>query len=141
MVTVSEASKEVVQRSFDALNDQEREPFVEGHADDAVLYAFGEEYHGIDEIAANEFSYFEAFPDLVLTPETILAEGETVAAHWTIAGTHDGEFNGIAPTGAEVEFTAMGIFRVDDGRIAEVWLVADQLRLMQQLGTVDPPTE
>lgn len=131
---------ELVTRGFDALNDRDREAFRELHDDDAVVHAFGEEYRGIDAIVAEEFGIFAAFSDLTYTPEVVIAEGETVAARWTAAGTHDGEFDGIEPTGEDVEFPVMGTFRVENDRIAEVGIVADQLGLLQQLGVVDPPT-
>lgn len=141
MATVTRTSKDVVQRGFDALNDRDREAFIELHADDAVVHAFGEEYHGIDAIVDEEFGIFDAFTDLTYTPEYVVAEDQTVAVRWTAAGTHDGEFDGIEATGEEVEFPAMGMFRVEDERIADVWLVADRLGLMEQLGAVEPPAE
>lgn len=137
----AQTSKEVVQRGFDTLNERDRSAFTELHADDAVLYAFGKEFRGIDEIVANQFGFFEAFPDFTYAPDAIVAEGEMVAARWTAAGTHEGEFEGIEPTGKEVEFPVMGMFRVEDEQLVEVWLVADQLGLLTQLGVVEPPGE
>lgn len=141
MATARRTNKDVVQRALDSLNDQDREAFIELHADDAVVHAFGEDHHGIDAIVAEEFGSFDAFSDLTYTLDDILAEDEMVAARWTAAGTHDGEFDGIEPTGEEVEFPVMGTFRVEDGRVGEVWLVADQLGLLEQLGVIEPPSE
>lgn len=134
-----QTNKDVVQRGFEALNDRDRDAFIDLHTDDAVLHAFGEEYRGIDEIVTNQFGFIEAFPDLTLTPRAILAEDDTVAARWLVVGTHEGEFNGIEPTGEKIEFQAMGMFQVEDEQLTEVWLEADQLGLMQQLGVVEPP--
>lgn len=139
MATTTRTSTEVVQRGFDALNDRDRAAFVELHADDAVLRASGEVIRGIDAIVDEEFAYFDAFPDLTLTLEDLLGTGETVAARWTVEGTHEGEFMGIEPTGEDFEFGAMGIFRVENERITEVWLEADRLGHLQQLGVVDSP--
>lgn len=138
MASTRQTSKEVVRRGFETLNDRDRDAFVDLHSEDAVLHAFGEVYRGAEAIADNQFGFVEAFPDLELTPETIVAEGDTVTARWTVAGTHEAEFQGLEPTGESVEFPAMGTFRIEDERIAEVWLVADQLVLMQQLGVVEP---
>lgn len=140
MATTAQTSKEVVQRGFDALNDRDRGAFADLHADDAVIDVFGEEIRGIDAIVANQFGLFEAFSDLTYTPDIVVAEEETVVARWTATGTHDGEFEGIEPTAADVEFPVMGTFRVEDGRLAEVRILLDQLGLLQQLGVVDPPT-
>lgn len=76
-----------------------------------------------------------------MTPDAIIADDESVGVRWTVAGTHEGEFNGIEPTGRTVTYSIMGMFRVADARIAEVWLVADRLGLLQQLGVIEPPTE
>lgn len=141
MATATESSKELVQRGFDALNDRDKEAFVDLHADDAVIYVFGAEVRGIDAIVENQFGLFESFSDLTYSPEVVVAEGNTVAARWTATGTHDGELDGIEPTDTEVEFPVMGTFRVEDGELVEVRILVDQLDLLGQLGVVEPPGE
>lgn len=141
MATTAQENKELIQRGFDALNDRDREEFVGLHADDAVLHFGGEDVQGLDAIVEEQWAYFDSFPDLALTPDIFLAENDMVAARWTVTGTHDGAFQGIEPTGTEVEVEEMGLFRVEDGEVAEVWLLADMLGLMQQLGVVEPPEE
>jgi steroid delta-isomerase-like uncharacterized protein len=66
-----------------------------------------------------------AFPDLSVTVEDVMAEGDRVAARVTMRGTHLGEFQGIAPTGKRVEVRAMDMFRISDGKIMEHWGHAD----------------
>ena len=58
-----------------------------------------------------------------------------------LQGTHRGEFQGIPPTGKQVTISAIGILRITSGRIAETWLNADFLGLMQQLGVVPAPAQ
>ena len=79
-------------------------------------------------------SYTTAFPDLELTTEDIVAEGDKVAIRNTWRGTHQGSFHGLPPTGKRVAFTGTDIIRFVDGRIAEQWADLDALGLMQQLG-------
>src|SRR5215213_11194663 len=67
----------------------------------------------------------EGFPDLSVTVEEVMAEGDRVAARVTIRGTHHGEFQGIAPTGKRVEVKAMDMFRISNGKIVEHWGHAD----------------
>lgn len=74
-----------------------------------------------------------------MTPEEILAEDDLVAMRYTVTGTHEGEFNGIKPTGNEFAVSEMKLYRVTDGKIAEVWAAADQLGLLTQLGIIEPP--
>jgi steroid delta-isomerase-like uncharacterized protein len=67
----------------------------------------------------------EGFPDLSITIEDVMAEGDRVAARVTMRGTHLGEFQGIAPTGKRVEVKAMDMFRISNGKIVEHWGHAD----------------
>lgn len=80
-------------------------------------------------------TFYTAFPDICLTMEHMVAEGDKVAFQETWRGTHKGEFHGIAPTGKKIEMTNANIFRIDAGRCAEGWNVTD-MRLMQQLGVI-----
>ena len=75
-----------------------------------------------------------AFPDVHLTVNLMVAEGDTVVARWTIEGTHRGAWGGIAPTGRPVSFAGLNIFRFADGKVIELWNHRDDLGLMQQLG-------
>ena len=74
-----------------------------------------------------------AFPDLQITLEDIVAEGEKVVGRWTARGTHQGPLRSIAPTSAHVTLTGIDIFRIVDGKIAEEWSNADGLGMLQQL--------
>jgi predicted ester cyclase len=76
------------------------------------------------------------FPDVVSTIEDLAAEGDRVAARWRARATHLGQYAGIPPTGKEVEFTGISMYRIEGGRIAESWTVEDELGLMRQIGAV-----
>ena len=80
-----------------------------------------------------------AFPDLRFTLDDLVAEGDRVAVRYTAQGTHSGTFMGIPPTGKRVTFTGIDLFRIAHGRMAEEWLMFDQLGLLRQLGVV--PTQ
>ena len=80
-----------------------------------------------------------AFPDLRITAEDMVAEGDKVVARGTMSGTHKGEFIGIAPTGKQVTVVLIEIIRIVAGKMVEHWNVVDSLGMMQQLGTVPPP--
>lgn len=71
------------------------------------------------------------------TSEHVIAEDDLVAGRWTVSGTHEGEFEGIPPTGEEVEVPASGLFQVENGGIVEAWLTYDRLGLLQQIGVVE----
>jgi steroid delta-isomerase-like uncharacterized protein len=80
--------------------------------------------------------YRGAFPDIHLTIEDVIAEGETVMTRWSCRGTHKGNFNGIAPTGKHITISGVTVARVSSGKIAEGYVNWDALGLMQQLGVV-----
>lgn len=73
-------------------------------------------------------------PDLHVTIEDIIAEGDRVVVRNTWRGTHTGPLLGIPPTGKSFTFTGIVIWRIADGRICERWATLDQLGLRQQLG-------
>jgi steroid delta-isomerase-like uncharacterized protein len=80
--------------------------------------------------------YRTAFPDLRLTVEDIIADGETVMARWSCRGTHKGDLRGIAPTGKQFTISGISIARFANGKMTEGWVNWDALSLMQQLGVV-----
>ena len=77
-----------------------------------------------------------AFPDLHVTVEDLIAEGDKVVARNSVSGTHQGEYMGLPPTGRTVTYNEIFIVRFADGRIAETWGVVDVLSQMKQLGVI-----
>jgi steroid delta-isomerase-like uncharacterized protein len=80
--------------------------------------------------------YRSAFPDLQVTSDFEIAEGDRVAQHWTSRGTHRGELMGIPASGTKVTFNGVSIYRIRGGKITKVWGAADQLGVMRQIGAV-----
>lgn len=80
-----------------------------------------------------------AFPDLEVTPEHTTATEDDVALAYTITGTHEGDFLGVAPTGRKVTARGVQIGRFENGRLAERWGSSDQLAILQQIGA-EPQT-
>jgi steroid delta-isomerase-like uncharacterized protein len=91
---------------------------------------------GIEQAKQLMAVYTSAFPDLQLTTEDMVAEGDKVAIRNTWHGTHQGAFQGLPPTGKHVTFTGSDFFRFEGGKIAEQWADLDALGLMQQLGGI-----
>jgi hypothetical protein len=77
-----------------------------------------------------------AFPDLHITVEDLIAEGDKVVGRNSVSGTHQGEYMGVPPTGRSVAYNEIFIFRFVDGRIAETWGVVDVFSQMKQLGVI-----
>jgi steroid delta-isomerase-like uncharacterized protein len=83
--------------------------------------------------------YTAAFPDIHVTEETLIGEGDKVVLRARMRGTHRGPFRGIPPTGRTVESTAVDIYTLVAGQIAELVRTADTLELLQQLGVAPTP--
>jgi steroid delta-isomerase-like uncharacterized protein len=77
-----------------------------------------------------------AFPDLHVTVEDLIEEGDKVVSRNTVTGTHQGEYMGLPPTGKYVTYHEIFIFRFAAGRIAEIWGVVDVFSQMKQLGMI-----
>jgi steroid delta-isomerase-like uncharacterized protein len=77
-----------------------------------------------------------AYPDLHVTVEDVITEGDKVVCRNVVTGTHQGEYMGLPPTGRSVTYNEIFIFRFDGGRIAETWGVVDVLAQMRQLGAI-----
>ena len=75
-----------------------------------------------------------AFPDLAFAPDIVIAEGDLVAARWTASGTHRGGWGTVEPSGRRVEFCGVNIFRIEGGKVVEIWNHRDDLGLLQQTG-------
>lgn len=75
-----------------------------------------------------------AFPDLNIEPEHMVATEDDVAVAYTMSGTHEGEFLGVEPTSREVSVRGVQIARFRDGQIVERWGSSDELGILQQLG-------
>ncbi|HEY7346863.1 MAG TPA: ester cyclase [Ktedonobacterales bacterium] len=80
-----------------------------------------------------------AFPDLHMTIEEMIAEGDKVVAHTTFSGTHQGAFMGMPPTGRRFTQQQIHIVRLADGKAVEHREVRDDVGMMQQLGVIPAP--
>jgi steroid delta-isomerase-like uncharacterized protein len=91
---------------------------------------------GIAGVTATVTMMRTAFPDLKISNESMIAEGDLLTARWVARGTHRGELLGAPPTGKQVEFGGISIVRMSGGKIAEIWGQSDLLSLMQQIGAI-----
>ncbi|MSS73220.1 MAG: ester cyclase [Candidatus Latescibacteria bacterium] len=77
-----------------------------------------------------------AFPDWTITIDSMIAEGDLVAAHLTGRGTHKGVYMGIAPTGKQIVGAGIEIFRIAGGQVVEFWASVDELGMFRQMGMI-----
>lgn len=94
---------------------------------------------GIAGVRQTISMFTTTFPDLQITVEDLVAEGDQVAARWTMRATHEGEGMGMPPTGKRVTLPGISILRLASGRACETWAIFDQMSLLRQLGLVPAP--
>lgn len=108
-------------------------------ADFIIHHADGDQNREQDKKMCQAF--FTAFPDMHFTLDDLVAEGDKVAMIWNANCTHKGEFMGIPATGNRIEFKGIDVFRIANGKIAEIWASMDKLGMMQQLGVIPQMSE
>ncbi len=137
-----EANRRAAQRIFDVWDGDDIDALDDVIAEDVVLHGPEEvlgTVHGRDAYEDNLRMIRAGLPDLFFEANEIVAEDDTVMAHCTLGGTHEGELMGIEPTGASVEVTWFGSYRFDDGKVVEVTSLPDLFGALLQLGVVEPP--
>ena len=98
--------------------------------------AGGEDTRGHEGLRQLVTMFFTAFPDVHITIEDQIADGDKVVTRWTARGTHQGNLQGIAPTGKQITVSGISIDRFEAGKIAEEWELFDRMGMMQQLGVI-----
>ena len=78
----------------------------------------------------------DTFPDITTTVDDLIAEGDKVVVRWTSRFTHQDKFMGVDPTYKQIKVSGMSIYRINQGKIAEIWISWDRLSLMQQVGII-----
>lgn len=91
---------------------------------------------GVDSYRKEAIGFRSVFPDIVVTIIHLLADGDKVISHVQMRGTHKKEFMGVPATDKRVEWSAISIVRLANGKIAERWNIADRYSLLQQLGAI-----
>jgi steroid delta-isomerase-like uncharacterized protein len=132
---MSEEHKALARRSWEVVDNPDH--LDEVYAADLVWHEPDRDIEGSEEAKQFISMYKTAFPDLNVTVEDVIAEGDKAVTLWTIRGTHQGEIEELGPpTGRQVEFQGLTLHRIEGGKIIEEWDRYDNLGFMQQLGLV-----
>ncbi len=132
--SLQEQNKAVARRAFEEILSGGRFELA------AQLYAKDFINHGIHRDVSLEEDqtalkgWHQAFSDITIVPEKLIAEDDLVAIYWIARGTNTGTGNGLPATGKKAELAGITIWRIVDGKIKEEWSAFDQLSMMQQLG-------
>ena len=133
-----EENKDVVRRFVEECVNTHREDLLpEFVADGVTMYpgtpGQAEATHGIDELRSAYRRFRVLFPDLQVTHDLLLGEGEYVVARWTGTGNQATEVSGVAPSGQPLTWSGIDIYRLEDGRIVEWWRNDDFGALLHRL--------
>ena len=113
-------------------------------AEDGVMHGLGEA--GTDVTGPAAFRPFVerlrgAFPDIEVKVESVVDDGEMLAARWVATMTHEGDHLGVPASGKRVSVTGMSMARLRDGKMVEGWNNWDMLSLMQQVDAIQPAAQ
>ena len=131
---MSEANKALLRRLHEAIDRQDESAVGELVAADLLVHVAGMPDMDLAGWTQMRAMFWGAFPDLRDDFDDMISEGDKVVGRLTLRGTHKAEFQGIPATGKSVEVQAIGIFRVESGKVVEEWAVIDTVGLLQQLG-------
>jgi predicted ester cyclase len=128
-------NKILLQRLTEALNSRDLDAVDEIFTPDYVRHDPSGLLHeaGIEEYKRAFSAILAAFPDAKWAVEEILENGDRIIGRFSFQGTHDGPFFNIGPTGKKVTYPIIGIYRIEEGRIAEDWHIFHALGLWQTL--------
>jgi steroid delta-isomerase-like uncharacterized protein len=138
---MSEANKAFIRRWFEEVWNKGSEDAIDEMMDEECIAngltgESGQAPRGPSEFKPFFRKFREAFPNIAVSVEDVVAEGDRVAARCSVRGHHRGDSLGFAATEQPVEFTGMTIVRVRDGKIVEAWNNFDFMTMFQQLGAL-----
>ena len=116
----TEENKALARRSWEIVNQRNPDLIEEFYPPDFVWHEPDRDVQGYEQAKLFVSSFFEAFPDLSISVEDVIGEGDQVVSRYTIRGTHQGETEEYGPpTGRQMELEGITIHRFEDGKIVE----------------------
>jgi steroid delta-isomerase-like uncharacterized protein len=132
---MSEQNKDQARQTWEIVNQRNPDLIEEFYPPNLVWHEPDRDIQGYEQAKQFVSTFFEAFPDLNISVEDMIGEGDQVVSRYTIRGTHQGETEEFGPaTGRQMELRGITIHRFEDGKIVEEWEAYDNLSALQQLG-------
>ena len=134
---MSEENRALALRASEIVNQRNPDLIEEFYPPDFVWHEPDQDLRGYEQAKQFVSTFFKALPDINITIDDVIAEGDKVVTRYTIRGTHQGETEEFGPpTGRQMEVEGITIHRIEDGKIVEEWERYDNLSVLQQLGLV-----
>jgi steroid delta-isomerase-like uncharacterized protein len=142
-MTTTEENKTIIRRMTEEFYNQGNVETAEQFFADTYVHhdPASPQVRDRDGLKANLRAFLAGCPDLHITTDQLLAEGDMVTKRWTYHATHTSDLSGLPPTGKRITMSGLELFRLADGKIVESWLGYDNLSLMQQLGVIPTPKQ
>jgi steroid delta-isomerase-like uncharacterized protein len=135
---MSEINKALARRIIDEIFSRNNISSLEELiSENVTVYDTDKELHGLDQLKKGIANLHGAFPDLHYTIEDMLADNDKIIIRCKGAGTHQGSFRGIPATGKKMNYTAIIIWRFDNGKMIDHWAVSDVYGMLQQLDVIE----
>lgn len=137
-----ETNKEIVRLNAQAINNRDLALLAQTTSETLVRHSQatpGLHIASLDEFVAFLKSDWAAFPDSVITVQQLVAEGDRVAIFATYEGTQKGQMGPFPPSDQRMSLEFSGVFRIEEGKIAEIWVTWDNMAALTQLGHCPPP--
>jgi steroid delta-isomerase-like uncharacterized protein len=130
-----EENRALARRSWEIVSQRNPVLIEEFYPPEFVWHEPDRDIRGYEQAKQFVSTFLEAFPDITISVEDVIAEGDKVVSRYTIRGTHQGETEEFGPpTGRQMELEGITIHRFEDGKIVEEWERYDNLSALQQLG-------
>jgi len=138
---MSEENKQLIRRWFaEVWNDGRADAIEEMFDENGIAHGLSDDpsqpITGPQEFRPFHTLFRDAFPNMEIVVEDMIAEGDKVAARCSVRAKHEGDFLGKEATQSPVEFTGMTIVRIANGKIVEAWNNFDFMRLHKQVGLI-----
>ena len=131
----AEENRALAQRSWEIVNQRNPDLIEEFYPPEFVWHEPDRDIRGYEQAKQFVSTFFQAFPDINISVEDVIAEGDKVVSRYTFRGTHQGETEEFGPpTGRQIELKGITIHRIEGGKIVEDWDAYDNLTTLQQLG-------
>jgi len=137
-----EANKKLINQFTEATNSQDWDAFHDLLTKDFKRHCQATpnvQVNSVEEFIKLQESFVTSLPDQKVTTKMLIAEGDKVAAYAIYSGTLSGPMGEFPATGKSTELNFITIFRIEEGRIAEIWVEWDNLAMLGQLGLFPPP--
>ncbi len=138
-----DSNKKLIERFYSELWNEWKFALAEELLDEQIAFrgSLGAEMRGRAAFCNYMRRVRDAFPDFHNKIEEMVAENNRVVARLTYTGTHRGKIFGVAPTGRAIKYAGAAFFRIENGRIAQGWVLGDVVGVLAQIGARMLPEE